>query len=92
MVPGAVVGGIIFVVVSLACPPGRVEAITLLEGALGGAALGVVAGMVADLFLAMASTGLLPSFMLPLMGTSVVTGAAGAWFGGWLTTEHPQQR
>lgn len=68
------------------------EAITLLEGAPGGAALGVVAGMVADFFLAMASTGLLPSFLLPLIGTSVVPGAAGAWFGEWLTTEHPRQR
>jgi hypothetical protein len=93
VVPGAVVGGILFVVARLALPPGRdrASARALVLGALGGLGLGAPVAAITDFLMAVASTGLFPSVMLPLMGTSMVLGVGGAWFGGRVTTQPPPQ-
>jgi len=92
LLPGAGVGGILFLAAALACPPGRVEASSLLLGMIGGGVLGLMVGIVADFLMGMASTGILPSYTLALAGASVVLGVGGAWFAGWRTTESPRQR
>ncbi|QDU21126.1 hypothetical protein [Urbifossiella limnaea] len=92
LVPGAAVGGLLFLVAALVCPPGRAEASSLALGMMGGAVLGLMVGIIADILMGMASTGILPSYTLALAGTSAVTGAGAAWFGGWLTTERSRQR